>query len=90
MPPPQKKAVALGYEKTKDSAPRLLAKAIGPDAELIEILALDSGVQVEKNPLLAQALYDQPLLSEIPAELYEVIACLYARLYEASKKEWES
>jgi flagellar biosynthesis protein len=65
-------AVALAYEHP--GVPRVSATGRGELAERIVETARASGVPIEENPALAEALAQVPLDEEIPVELYKAVA----------------
>ncbi|MBF7083467.1 EscU/YscU/HrcU family type III secretion system export apparatus switch protein [Desulfallas sp. Bu1-1] len=67
-------AVALRYEPGRDDAPRVTAAGRGELARKIKEMAENSGVPVYEDAALAQTLYKLGVNTEIPPELYEVIA----------------
>ncbi len=67
-------AVALEYEIGTRDAPRVVATGRGAIADRILEVARDSGVTVEANPMLAEALSGVPLDETIPRELYAAVA----------------
>lgn len=67
-------AVALEYELGTRDAPRVVATGRGLVAEKIMEIARDSGVTIEANPMLAEALSGVPLDDTIPQELYAAVA----------------
>ena len=67
-------AVALEYEVGTRDAPRVVATGRGLVAETIMEVARESGVTVEANPMLAEALSGVPLDDTIPHELYAAVA----------------
>ena len=67
-------AVALEYEIGTHDAPRVVATGRGLVAEKIMEVARESGVTIEANPMLAEALSGVPLDDTIPAELYQAVA----------------
>jgi flagellar biosynthesis protein len=67
-------AVALDYEVGTNDAPRVVAKGRGIVAEKIMEVARESGVMIEANPMLAEALSGVELDSSIPHELYQAVA----------------
>lgn len=76
-----KKAVALGYDKGRDNAPKLLAKGKGELARRIMLLAEEHGIPVRREPDLLTLLEPIELGDEIPGEAYKVIAEILAFLY---------
>lgn len=77
----QKKAVALGYEDDKDSAPRVLARGSGLVADRIMELAKEKGVTLYEDAALVEALSAVDIGREIPEELYKVVAEVLAFIY---------
>lgn len=71
---PRALAVALQYEKGTRDAPRVVAKGRGLLADRIVELAAESGVVIESNPALAEALSGIEIDETIPLELYEAVA----------------
>jgi flagellar biosynthesis protein len=71
---PQPIAVALDYEVGTRQAPTVVAKGRGLLAEQILKAARDSGVTIEANPMLAEALSGVELDASIPHELYQAVA----------------
>lgn len=67
-------AVALEYEKGTRDAPRVVAKGRGELARRIIELAEESGVTIDANGPLAEALAGVELDEQIPLELYEAVA----------------
>lgn len=69
----KKTAVALSYEKG-DRAPKILAAGHGQIAERIIKEAKESDVPLYRDDSLAETLSELEIGSEIPKELYEVMA----------------
>lgn len=67
-------AVALEYERGTRNAPRITAKGRGELARRIADMAEESGVVIDANGPLAEALAGVELDEEIPMELYEAVA----------------
>lgn len=67
-------AVALKYDKDKDSAPRVVAKGMRIKAEKIRELAKQYGIPVMRNVGLANALFRVEVGEEIPEDLYDAVA----------------
>ncbi len=81
----QDRAVALGYRRGKDAAPRVKAKGRGRLAEKILALAKANGIPVKKDKALLDALYRLDINEEIPEELYRVVAEILAFIYRMNK-----
>jgi flagellar biosynthesis protein len=77
-------AVALEYERGSRNAPVLIAKGRGHVAEQIVEIARESGISIEANPLLADALSGVPLDETIPHELYQAVAEVIGFVLRAS------
>ena len=73
------KAVALSYPSGA-GAPQVVAKGGGDLRDVILRLAGEYGIPVEKDPILAEALYRFPEGDPIPPELYLAVAEVYAFL----------
>ena len=87
-----KKASALSYEPGEHKAPKVIATGKGQIAEKIIEKAKEANIPIYEDAHLAEALSGIKLGSEIPAELYDVVAEVLAfisRLDEKYKKEWK-
>jgi flagellar biosynthesis protein len=82
----EKKAVALKYERYKDSAPKVVAKGKGVIAEKIIEVAKQHGVYLKEDPTLIEVLSGLELYEEIPEELYKVVAEIFVLIYQAKQK----
>lgn len=76
----RKRAAALKYDAEKDSAPRVTASGKGYIASIIIKKAQENGIPIVENPPLAEILTTIPLGTEIPVELYEVVAEILAKI----------
>ncbi len=81
-PPKPRVAVALHYEKPR--APRVVATGRGVFGEKIIEAAIASGVPVNQNPELAEALSQVELEAEIPENLYRAVAQVLGFILRAS------
>jgi len=79
-------AVALDYEIGTREAPTVVAKGRGHVAEKILEVARASGVVIEANPMLAEALSGVELDQTIPRELYEAVAEVIGFVLRARRK----
>jgi flagellar biosynthesis protein len=77
-------AVALRYDKSQDSAPRVVATGRGWLGQKIIDVAREHGVPLEQNPALAEALSTLELDEEIPEQLYRVVAQVLGFILRAS------
>ena len=67
-------AIALKYDKEKDTAPRVVAKGMRLKAEKIREIAREYKIPIMKNVPLANALYRIDVGQEVPEELYDAVA----------------
>lgn len=81
-----KKAVALQYERGRDSAPKVLASGRGLIAERILQIAVECGVPQYEDPLLTDALRQLELDDEIPPALYQAVAEALAFVYRMNER----
>lgn len=79
-----RKAVALQY--AAPDAPKVVATGKGAVAEAIIDKARESGVPIEENPALADALSTLKLDETIPVDLYKAVASVIAAVLRAAKK----
>lgn len=82
----RKKAIGIGYNKDKDSSPKLIAKGEGFTAERIIEIAKEYGIYIKEDASLLEILYKLDLNDEIPSELYSVIAEIFKYVYELEKR----
>lgn len=83
-------AIAIKYDKEKDTAPRIVAKGMRFKAEQIREIARQYNIPVMRNIGLANALYRVDVGEEIPESLYDAVAevlnFIYALQAEEKKK----
>ncbi len=82
----RRRAVALKYDGSRDSAPRIAAKGQGKLAERIIELARQHGVPIKEEPSLVEILSRLDLNQEIPPETYVVVARILAWAYQLNGK----
>ncbi len=80
------KAVALKYDATKDSAPKLIAKGRGLVAEKIIEIANANQVPLVEDQNLVQVLEALDVNTEIPPELYRAVAEVLVFIYRLNGK----
>jgi flagellar biosynthetic protein FlhB/flagellar biosynthesis protein len=80
-------AIAIKYDKEKDTAPRIVAKGMRLKAEKIREIAKQYNIPVMKNVNLANALYRIDVGEEIPEELYDAVAEVLNLLYELQREQ---
>ncbi|WP_108062526.1 flagellar biosynthesis protein FlhB [Poseidonibacter lekithochrous] len=80
-------AVAMKYDNTVDSAPKIVAKGIDFIAIKIKDIAKENDIPIIENPALARALHDQiEIEQQIPSEFYKALAEIFSYVYELKKK----
>lgn len=79
-------AVALGYKREGGGAPKVKAKGQGLLAERIIETARTHGVPIQRDPDLVEVLAALDLETEIPEEVYAVVAELLAFVYRTNTK----
>lgn len=91
MPTPPKlplpKAAALQYDKDTSAAPRLTAKGRGMVAEKIIALAEASGIPLYRDPDLIEILEKTEIDTEIPLEVYAIVAEVFAYVYKVNQQK---
>ncbi len=81
-----RRAVALHYQPDKKQAPIVSASGRGWLAERIVTLARENKVPVVTDSALVSVLSSLSLGEEVPQELYEAIAAIYAFVMEADRR----
>jgi flagellar biosynthesis protein len=84
--PPVRQAVALGYDRARGGAPTIVATGAGHIADRIIEIAREHGVAIREDPDLVQLLAKLDLGQAIPAELYGVIAEVFAFVYRLNTR----
>lgn len=80
-------AVALRYNKEKDSAPTVIAKGADLIAQRIKEIAKENKIEIVESKQLAQSLYKSTEIGdEIPFELYSAVAEILAYIYSLKGK----
>ncbi|MFH1617327.1 MAG: EscU/YscU/HrcU family type III secretion system export apparatus switch protein [Candidatus Margulisiibacteriota bacterium] len=84
-------AIAMRYDVEKDKAPLILASGRGPVADEILRIAEDNKIPLYEDPELAKLLGKLEIDTEIPAELYMLVAEVLFFVFQldrmAEKKE---
>ncbi len=82
----QKEAIALEYDKSKNSAPKVTAKGKGKTAQKIIELAEKNDIPIKKDEDLVELLSKVELDKEVPAEMYRAVAEVFNFIYKMTKK----
>jgi flagellar biosynthetic protein FlhB len=83
---PEHYAVALKYDKKKNSAPVVTAKGTDYIALKIKEIAAQNDIKIEENPPLARALYKAvDIDKEIPPEFYQAVAEVLSYVYSLKR-----
>lgn len=84
------KAAALQYDREKSSAPRLTARGRGLVAEKIIAMAEENNIPLYRDRDLIEILDKTEIDTEIPLEVYAVVAEIFAFIYQANKAKKEA
>ncbi len=79
-------AVALMYDRTRNAAPKVVAKGVDSLAARIREVAEANKVPLVANPPLAHALYRVEVDTEIPAEHYQAVAEIIAYVWRIGQR----
>ena len=80
-----KKAVALGYNKDRDNAPKVLASGKGEVAKKIIEAAKIHKIPIKEDSYLVEILSKVDINQEIPPNLYKAVAEVFSFLYRTTK-----
>lgn len=83
--PERKTAIALRYDIDRDKAPLVIASGRGPVADEIVRIAEDNKIPLYEDPELAKLLSKLELDTEIPAELYTLVAEVLFFVYKLDR-----
>lgn len=81
----KKKAVAMHYDHSTASAPKITASGKGYVADNIITSAKAHGVPIQEDETLVELLSQLEINEKIPEELYQVVAEVFAFIYQADK-----
>lgn len=79
-----RRAVAVAYDRGRDSAPRVVASGRGAIADRIREMAEASGVTVRQDADLVEVLGALEVGAEIPVEAFVAVAELLSFVYRAN------
>ena len=82
-----KKAVALRYDSSKESAPRVIAKGKGKSAENIIKIAELHNLPIKKDEDLIELLSKVEIDKEVPEALYKAVAEVFSFIYKVTNKQ---
>lgn len=82
-----KKVVALGYNRSKDNAPKVLASGAGEVAKNIISLAKEHDIPIKEDADLVELLSKVDINEEIPPNLYKAVAEIFGFLYKMTNKK---
>ncbi len=82
-----RRAVALHYDPATRQAPSIAASGKGWLAERIITMARDNRIPVVEDKALVKILGNLPVGEEVPQELYEAVAAIYAFIMEADSRK---
>jgi flagellar biosynthesis protein len=81
-----KEAVALKYNPEESSSPVVVAKGKGDTANRIINTATENNIPIQEDHSLVHLLSKLEIDESIPEELYEVVAELFAFIYQIDKE----
>ncbi len=84
-PAERKTAVAMRYDIDRDKAPLVIASGRGPVADEILRIAEDNKIPLYEDPELAKLLAKLELDTEIPPELYTLVAEVLFFVYKLDR-----
>ncbi|SHN16008.1 EscU/YscU/HrcU family type III secretion system export apparatus switch protein [Gracilibacillus kekensis] len=82
----RKRAAALQYDFESDDAPKVTATGKGYVAEEIIEKAKANNVPIQSDPTLVELLSQLNINENIPEELYQVVAEVFAYIYQVDQK----
>jgi flagellar biosynthesis protein len=83
----RQKVVALKYDSSNQSAPKILAKGQGSLAEKILEKAKEHGIPLYEDPELVEILAQLDIGLEIQPELYQAVAEVLIFIYKMNQKK---
>ncbi|MBE3605796.1 EscU/YscU/HrcU family type III secretion system export apparatus switch protein [Campylobacter sp. RM13119] len=83
----KKRAVALGYNKKKDNAPKVLASGSDYMADKIISVAKKHEIPIKEDPDLIEILSKVEVNQEIPPKLYKAVAEIFGFLYKVTNNK---
>jgi flagellar biosynthesis protein len=84
-PAERKSAIAIRYDVDQDKAPLIIASGRGAVADEILRIAEDNKIPLYEDPELAKLLAKLELDTEIPAELYTLVAEVLFFVYKLDR-----
>ncbi|KAF2955255.1 EscU/YscU/HrcU family type III secretion system export apparatus switch protein [Marinitoga sp. 38H-ov] len=75
-----KKVVAIKYKEFEDDVPIVIAKGVGKIADKILEIARENKIPITKNTKVVNDLYSLDIPSEIPEDMYFIIAKIIAHV----------
>ncbi|GAB2563652.1 EscU/YscU/HrcU family type III secretion system export apparatus switch protein [Gracilibacillus alcaliphilus] len=81
----RKRAAALQYDVTREQSPKVTAAGKGYVAEEIIERAKANHIPIQSDPSLVALLSELNINEEIPEELYQAVAEVFAYIYQIDK-----
>ncbi|MFD2655303.1 MULTISPECIES: EscU/YscU/HrcU family type III secretion system export apparatus switch protein [Gracilibacillus] len=85
----RKRAAALQFDAETDVAPKVTATGKGYVAEEILDRAKKNHIPIQSDPSLVELLSELNINEQIPEELYQVVAEVFAYIYQVDQKAAE-
>ncbi|MEH6940470.1 EscU/YscU/HrcU family type III secretion system export apparatus switch protein [Bacillus sp. JJ722] len=86
----RKEAIALKYDREKDTVPKVIGKGKGKIAESIIEAAKENDIPIQEDPSLTELLGELNINEAIPVELYEAVAEVFAFIYQVDRAAGKS
>ena len=86
-PSPLPKIAALKYDNKVDAAPKVTAKGKGAIAERLLEIAKENDVPIHKDGDLIEILDTVEIDTEIPLEVFAVVAEVFRYIYSVNKRK---
>lgn len=81
----RKTAVAMSYDKNSENSPKITAKGSGFVAENILEKAREHDIPIQQDASLVELLGKLNINENIPEDLYQAVAEVFAFIYRADK-----
>lgn len=82
----RKEAIALTYDQTTSSAPKVVAKGKGKIAENILDKAREHDIPIQEDSSLVEILGKLDMDESIPEELYKAVSEVFAYIYQVDRE----
>lgn len=84
-----KKVVAIKYKELRNDVPSVIAKGVGKIADKIIEIAKENNIPILKNTKVINELYSLDIPSDIPEDMYFIVAKIIAYTLKLNEKKEE-